>query len=244
MVSGTPPTFVLPLTLEHPTRPGRAVLALGWFAEPWSPPAGFLSAQEAEVEAGLTHERRRSAWLSGRWAAKQALAAASGTAHQHTVLPGVFDQPVVTGPGSLGVTISHAGALAGALAFPSTHPMGLDLESVRPEVTETVRHLFAGAELRPWVRAGFSSDQAHTLLWTAKEALGKALGTGLTTPLDLFRARCDVTEALGLSQFDNFPQYRVVSGLIGPWAFSVCHPVPSPVAVDFEALNRWYALLT
>jgi 4'-phosphopantetheinyl transferase len=73
------------------------------------------------------------------------------------------------GPGVLAVAASRTG------------PVGIDVEGpTRPEVVRLAERWFDPDEAA-WVRDQPAAEQptAFLLLWTAKEALGKALGTGL-----------------------------------------------------------------
>jgi 4'-phosphopantetheinyl transferase len=73
------------------------------------------------------------------------------------------------GPGVLAVAASLAG------------PVGIDIEGpARPEVIRLAERWFDEAESQ-WLLGQplAEQSQAFLLLWTAKEALGKALGTGL-----------------------------------------------------------------
>ena len=73
------------------------------------------------------------------------------------------------GPGVLAVAVSLAG------------PVGIDIEGpVTAEVVRLADRWFDGAEAS-WLRSQPAAEQltAFLLLWTAKEALGKTLGTGL-----------------------------------------------------------------
>jgi len=73
------------------------------------------------------------------------------------------------GPGVLAVAASTAG------------PVGIDVEGpTRPEVDRLADRWFDPDEAA-WLRTQPATDRptAFLLLWTAKEALGKALGTGL-----------------------------------------------------------------
>lgn len=90
-------------------------------------------------------------------------------------------QPTVGGAaGRVWVSLSYGPGLL-AVAASLAGPVGIDLEAgTRPEVAQLADRWFDPAEAA-WVRdrpaAGRLRD--FLLLWTAKEALGKALGTGL-----------------------------------------------------------------
>jgi len=67
------------------------------------------------------------------------------------IRPGVFQQPVVSGPGceDLSICITHSGTLAAAVAFPTGHPLGIDLEWHDHALVETLKEHVAPHELPP-----------------------------------------------------------------------------------------------
>jgi 4'-phosphopantetheinyl transferase len=84
-------------------------------------------------------------------------------------------RPVVEG---LAVSLSHARGLV-AVAANRRGPVGVDLESRREfEIDGMARRWFDAVELT-WLRAQTDQVEAFLWLWTAKEAVGKALGRGL-----------------------------------------------------------------
>jgi 4'-phosphopantetheinyl transferase len=76
--------------------------------------------------------------------------------------------------GGPGFSFTHAGAVVG-VAVLSGGPVGLDVEPVRalPDLDSMARHVGAPAEPAAFFRA-----------WTRKEALLKATGDGLTSPMN------------------------------------------------------------
>lgn len=92
-----------------------------------------------------------------------------------------FGQPVVrTAGGQVWVSLSYGPDVV-AVAASSCGPIGIDIEGpARPGMTRLADRWFDPAEAR-WLRSQPAADQpgAFLLLWTAKEALGKALGAGL-----------------------------------------------------------------
>ena len=78
----------------------------------------------------------------------------------------------------LAVSVAYSGRLV-AVAAASGGPVGVDLEEVRGrEVAGLAERWFAGRELE-WMRRQDDELVAFLQLWTAKEAVGKALGVGL-----------------------------------------------------------------
>jgi hypothetical protein len=60
---------------------------------------------------------------------------------------GVFRQPVLQAPNTLGlqVSVSHSGAIGAALAFAEGHPMALDVEQYDAERARVIESAFDGA---------------------------------------------------------------------------------------------------
>jgi len=243
-----PDLWTQSLTLPHPDRPGRAFLAVARFGPGEAPaPGDWLSAAEQAHLGTLVHDRRRSSWLTGRWAAKQALGGLTSGRRpgEFTVLPGVFDQPVVTGPCSgIQVTLSHTDGWAAAAAFPETHPLGLDLELWGPRQTETLAGALPPGEVGLWTAAGIEVHRAHALLWAAREAVGKALRTGLTVPLEVLACGPPEDQGAGWeTRADQVPQYRVAAGAAGPVVLALAFPQMCPLRIDFAGLEAWRSAL-
>ncbi|MGZ0150997.1 4'-phosphopantetheinyl transferase family protein [Kribbella sp. WER1] len=97
----------------------------------------------------------------------------------------LVDDPVLTHDATgrphvpnLAVSISYSHQLV-AVAASYDGPLGIDLEEVRPrEFDPIANHWFAPQELE-WMEDQPDRLRAFLQLWTAKEAVGKALGTGL-----------------------------------------------------------------
>ncbi|TXN38952.1 4'-phosphopantetheinyl transferase superfamily protein [Methylobacterium sp. WL30] len=90
--------------------------------------------------------------------------------------------------GSLRFNLSHSGTRA-LVGVSPTAAIGVDVEAVRP-IPDVLR--IARAHFAPWeaeALAALTSEAlglAFTGLWTRKEAVVKALGAGLSLPLDRF----------------------------------------------------------
>jgi 4'-phosphopantetheinyl transferase len=99
--------------------------------------------------------------------------------------------------------VSHSNGLA-VVAVASGDPVGVDVERLRPvpDAEELAGQYFTPREAEQ-VRVSPRSGQADAFLalWTRKESLLKAMGTGLSTALDRFdvstRDRADLVRPLG-----------------------------------------------
>jgi 4'-phosphopantetheinyl transferase len=181
----------------------------------------FLHPREIEVFNAFKIHRRQASYLLGRFAAKSALAEHWGqgfAASAVAIAAGVFNQPVVEGnPGHpAGVSISHSDHLACGLAFPEAHPMAIDVEEVDTSRTHIMLTQMGPYELDLALAQCADIDLAATLLWTAKEALSKALRCGLTCPCELLEiGQLETERGYYVGYFKNFVQYKAMSWLTG-----------------------------
>ncbi len=80
--------------------------------------------------------------------------------------------------------LSHSGPFA--LCVLDDHPVGADIEVIRPHHPKLARRICSPEEL-VWLETQDDQISALCQLWTHKEALVKYLGTGLTLPLRSIR---------------------------------------------------------
>ena len=175
----------------------------------------FLGPRERDAFGAYVYERRRTAYLLGRHAAKMALAhlAPAVPPHAIDIVPGCFHQPVVHAhlDAPLGVSISHTASTACAAAFPEAHPMGIDAEDIDAARAAVMKTRCTARELDAIADTGDEVTLAG-VVWTAKEAVSKVLRCGMTVPFELLEVEDlgrDGADAFGM--FRNFPQYRFQS---------------------------------
>ncbi|HEY0790562.1 MAG TPA: 4'-phosphopantetheinyl transferase superfamily protein [Chthoniobacterales bacterium] len=241
-------TKVLPLSRGE--RQFEACLALA-FAHDYPKLAGraheVLAPAEAACFSGFQFEPRRRSYLLGRYAAKLALQQLipGSSLKALEIGAGVFGQPLVLHPSPVppDVTISHSGDLAVALAFPAGHPMGVDVEQIDPERLTTIQSVMSARE-RAW--AGHSPREQiilSTLVWTAKEALSKTLFCGLMSPMEIFNLSELRPTGPGTWEglFENFAQYKFISGASPSYLLSMVLPKRTSCAVNLpfaEAVSQ------
>jgi len=188
------------------------------------PPEEFLSEREKEQLGGYKFAAKKQDFLLGRLAAKRALGAllAEPDLRCIEIRTGDHGQPLVQHPqkGSAEVTISHSHGLAVALAFPAGYPMGIDLETVSAVSAATIiGELGTSAPEQAWLATGgVDGATACCVLWTAREALGKALKVGLNSPLYPFADRHPSRwrRKLGRALPEFSPVPMLVAGKWGP----------------------------
>jgi 4'-phosphopantetheinyl transferase len=168
-------------------------------------PAGddWLAPAERARLAALRVERRRAAWRLGRWTAKRAVALADGRCglalDRIAIIATESGAPLAlidAAPAPCAISISHAAGRALCVVAPPAAAVGCDLERVEPRSAAFVADYFTAAE-----RAAVDRAAPHeravlaTLIWSAKEAVLKAMREGLR--LDTRAA--EVTPASGVS---------------------------------------------
>jgi 4'-phosphopantetheinyl transferase len=216
------------LVLRH----GKLELPVCFAVADAMPRDAFLSNGESERLEGFQFAAKREGFLLGRLAAKRALGALleEPDLRRIEIHPGIYGQPLVRHPcaGSLEVTVSHSHGLAVALAFPAEYPMGIDLETLSAISAPVILgELQASPPELAWLATG-GVDEATAcgILWTAREALGKALKIGLNSPLGIL-ALADIQaagEQAWAGRYLRFPQCRFLSQATGGRVLTLAMP--------------------
>ncbi len=199
----------------------------------------FLHPKERAYLKSLTHSKRQKSFLLGRYCAKQAVASyINHEAFTHTLIEnGIFQQPVVYHPhhSNIQVSISHTDLFGAALAFPETHPMAIDIETVCVIKIATMQTQLVGAEQK--FSSSFSGTEIElvTLLWTAKEALSKVLKCGCMIPFELLEVETLLNfDHFTLSYFKNLYQYQALSFPVGNTFCSIVYPKKTELKLDLS----------
>jgi len=200
----------------------------------------FLHPNELAYFRTLTFERRQRSYLLGRYAAKQALMQ-TGYAYpaQVEIAAGVFNQPIVKPgqPEPISISLSHSEHLACALAFPEAHPIAIDVEDTIPDRSDVMKTQILPRELDQAASAWGNTLHHSVMIWTAKEALSKALRCGMTCPFELLAVKeLEVGQGFFGGQFENFAQYRFQTWIIGGTVMSIVFPRNSAMMIDMESM--------
>ncbi len=195
-------------------------------------PQEFLSEGEKKQLAGYQFAAKQQGFLLGRLAAKRALGALleEPDLRQIEIRSGIYGQPLVRHPraGGVEVSVSHSHGLAVALAYPAEYPTGIDLETVAAVAAATIiGELEASPPELTWLATGGVDDAtACCVLWTAREALGKALRIGLNSPLGILALSGIRAESEGVwaGHYLNFPQCQFRSRVQGGRVLSLALP--------------------
>jgi 4'-phosphopantetheinyl transferase EntD len=178
----------------------------------------------------LKFDARRSSYLLGRYAAKQAVLGSSEITAMPALLIdiGIFQFPVVKGSGrdNIQVCISHCDNIGLAVAFPEEHPLGIDLEKIAAEEeANTIKSYLTERECTLLKACNCPDSIGYTMLWTVKEAMSKVFKTGLT--MDLKLLEIDTVEKIDKTYhttFSNLAQYKAISCQSGEYICSIILP--------------------
>lgn len=179
--------------------------------------AGLVADEQARA-ARFAFERDRARFACGRARLRELLGLRLSLPPLSVPLAtGPQGKPVLATASPWQFNLSHSGGLA-LYAFAQGAALGVDLEAVQPtrNLEGLARTVFSTAEQAQW-QALPDADKplAFTTLWARKEAVLKALGTGLTLePARLHLGLSNAAQALTLS----LPEYT------GPVHV---HPVPA-----------------
>lgn len=201
----------------------------------------LLDSHERRYFESLHFERRRISYLLGRFAAKNAVAGLVDETDfiKLGIVPGVFNQPVVHQPTSevVGVSISHSGDVACALAFPQVHPMAIDIEQIDITKVDAIKAHITPAELDLTEHDRPPEEVLCTLIWTAKEALSKSLGCGMTAPFELMETTAIVVDSTAFcGRFKNFSQYKFRSWVTTNYIITIVSPRKSELKTTIQTM--------
>jgi 4'-phosphopantetheinyl transferase len=149
----------------------------------------FLSPEEAIRTRRFCLEHLQRRYILARGALRIFLAQYLKTAPRQIEFDyGERGKPRVAG-GGIHFNVSHSGSNL-LLAFSHQHEIGIDIEEFRPVPgCQEIADRFFCAEEAAELRSLPDGERERSFLacWTRKEAYMKALGVGLSSPLDSFR---------------------------------------------------------
>lgn len=157
-----------------------------------SPSSACLAPDERARAARLLVAAARRGFICRRARLRQVLAEYLGVAPDAVrFVTNAYGKPAVAGAaaaGDLRFSYSHSGALA-VLAVTRGREVGVDVEQRRsmPEALQLATSFFAPSEVAALTRLSAAErEPAFFDCWTRKEAFIKALGLGLSFPLNQF----------------------------------------------------------
>jgi 4'-phosphopantetheinyl transferase len=150
----------------------------------------YLGADEKERAARFQFEQHRNSFVIAHGVLRILLG------HYLNVSPisiqfkfGAKGKPALAAPADVDFNMSHSGGLA-VFAFMAGCEVGVDVEHLRPlqDMHRIASRFFCSEEAAELMSlAAEQREQGFYLCWTRKEAYIKAIGDGLSAPLDDFR---------------------------------------------------------
>jgi 4'-phosphopantetheinyl transferase len=217
-----------------------------WRIELDGPPSSIaalhsaLSSEERERAARFRTLELRSRWTAARGALRHILAIYTGMEPSSLVFEtGPQGKPaLVPNSASVSFNLSHTSGLA-LLGIAESGRIGVDAESIRREieVEDLSRRFFAEAETEEILALAPEAQLvAFFTCWTRKEAFVKALGLGLSAPLDQFRVTVSADEPARLISiaWDHADQWSLVDLSELNVAATVAVEGPIPVIQRFD----------
>lgn len=162
-------------------------------ADPAALPATTLALSPDEIERAdrFHHPEDRARFMLTRAALRHLLAEATGREAQTLAFcAGHYGKPALVGD-DLQFNASHSGALA-LIGISARRPIGVDIEQMRGAIDELrLAKTFFREDEHNFLAglAGGRRLEAFYRIWTAKEAVLKAFGFGVTAYLKDFRVR-------------------------------------------------------
>lgn len=208
----------------------------------WPRLRALLAAEERARADRFHFERDALVYTAAHALCRGLLSAATGLPPEGWAFSvGAYGKPEVLSPGEgpqLRVNISHTRGLA-AVALTVEHDIGVDVEWLdrHPHVDELAGRMFAERE-REQLAAVPDAQRIEAFLrfWTRKEAYVKAIGKGLSQPLDAFFFELDQPGIYFADpSADDTARWRFDEVRPGPehlLALAISHPEPARLAVE------------
>ena len=208
----------------------------------------YLHSAEFMEYENLVNSRRKHAYLLRNYCTKHAILRCLGKSLSYAknlyIYNYITSQNILTSDrlyyARLQVNITHSETLGFAVAFEGLYPLGIDIERISIEKTQSIERLLSSHEenlIKTDIR-----ENIITALWTAKEALCKALGGGLS----VFSEVTVISEIFSYDNykevfFTHFPGYRAYCFSLDHYILTIAFPYYRRFQIDvnkiWEKLN-------
>ncbi len=198
---------------------------------------------------------RRSSFFHGRVAAKMAVGQIFPE-YRMTVIrvaTGSFGAPYLSNLGHpYGISIAHGDVWNTGLCFPLSVPMGIDAETISGKNHAIIPSILSDEEKEMTAREENPLEFLH-LLWTAKEAAGKAIGLGFRVPagwyeIDSVDTFSNKTSLIRRCRFKKLSLFTALSVSIPEGILSIAFPagrdLEQPMTRLFEKLSEFQTTWT
>lgn len=177
----------------------------------------LLSDEEKERASRFYFEHLEQSFVTARGTLRMILETHTGTpANRIQLRYGEKGKPILATPSRIRFNVSHSGDLA-VFALTSDCDIGIDIEKIRsiPDRHEIANRFFCPEEARELALLGATDqERGFFLCWTRKEAYIKAIGDGLSAPLDAFQVTLKPGERA------QFVRFRTDPDLVNQWSLN------------------------
>lgn len=186
-----------------------ASLASVFFRKDDVPDLNILSSRELEIFSKISSPKRQIEFIAGRRACKRALfkflnkptAEIKEEYSEISILYSETGSPLAENL-KLNVTISHSHEIA--VAAVSNSPIGIDIEQINPKRISALKYANPDSKTQNLTQL--------TVMWTLKEALSKALKTGLMKDFKFYNTQnFQYLNKVYRCSFQNFPKYHGIA---------------------------------
>lgn len=150
---------------------------------------------------------------------------------EYALETGSRGKPYLAGRPDISFNLSHCAGLA--VCGVSAAEIGVDCELIRAYSGNAAKRIFSDAEIR-LVSESAVPDETFFRIWTLKEALGKAMGTGIFSGLRRYEFSFESGRPVCKALPEKFFTQKIICG---KWAVSVCSVVPEN---EFEDVLEIY----
>lgn len=190
----------------------------------------ILHASEKKRYNSFPAKIRKQTYLLGRYCAKKAIKLKCGidSYADINICNGIFDHPLIIHSKihNTQVSIAHTNNVAVAIAFGESHPMGVDIEDICAERSQTIATQLTDNEKSLKTNLKISEMLFNAIIWTAKEALSKTLKSGLMASQLIYEVKDFIFNPIGYFelQYKCFFQYRAISYIVNGQVLTLCIP--------------------
>ena len=194
-----------------------------------------LHPNEQDQLARHITQNAKNSFVLGRLASRTAIKAYCNSEEMDSWIDhGIFGYPTIENNSKgLSISIAHTEHIAFAACFDQKDKLGVDIETIDVTKNEIIETAMTPNEL-DLVDVLDRSKELH-LIWSAKEALSKALQTGFLIPLELLAVQSiEKKGQYSLINFKHFDLFQLVAFDLGDAICSIAYP--ERCEIDLEPL--------
>lgn len=196
---------------------------------------------EISILNGYSIDKKRNEFILGRYSMKTAISHFSNTMNKHDVEVeyGILNYPIIK-DNVLGIEVglTHCNSRAIAMAYSNRIMLGIDIEQVDENRIDLLDKIALPQEKELYHGVALEYDAFLTLLWTAKEALSKAIKTGFTCDMDIFQIRSiKYIQNAYLVEYVHFPAFQGVVKVKEDYIVTLAYIKKLDISSYIKAIN-------